>query len=95
MVFDRLWAELQDVGDFLRILSFGNQLENLALPARQLFEWTLAFSDSIQGELLDEPLGDFATKIDFPVNHASEGGFRPRRPSAPASNIPHCRAWTE
>ena len=38
MVFDGLGADLQDRGDLLGVLAFGDELEDFALPDRQLFE---------------------------------------------------------
>lgn len=38
VVFNGLGADLQDLGNLLGVLAFGDQLENFALPARQLLE---------------------------------------------------------
>ena len=35
------------------VLAFGDELENLALPARQLFERAFPVGDAAQGKLLD------------------------------------------
>ena len=43
MVFDGFGADLQDFGDAFGVLAFGNQLENLPLPARQLLEGDFKF----------------------------------------------------
>jgi len=50
MIFNRLGADLQDVADLLGGLALGDELENLALPARQLIERAFPAGDSIRGK---------------------------------------------
>src|ERR1017187_2951075 len=76
MVFDGLGADLQDFSDAFGVLAFGNQLENLALPARQLFERAFPVGDPIQRKFFEESRGDFPAEINFPVKHPLQGGFQ-------------------
>ncbi len=52
VVFDGLGADLQDFGNAFGVLAFGDELENFALPARQLFERAFPFGDPIQRKFL-------------------------------------------
>ena len=52
MVFDGLGADLQDLGDLFGVLAFGDELEDLALPAGQLFERAFPVSNRLRGNFL-------------------------------------------
>ena len=75
MVFDGLWADLQERGDLLGVLAFGNQLENFALPDRQLFERVFPVGDRMQRKPFQEWRGESLTRVNFIVNHPLQGGF--------------------
>lgn len=76
MIFNRLGADLQDVADLLGGLAFGDELEHLALPARQLIERAFASGGSIRGKLLVELRGNFPAQINFSANDPLQGGFQ-------------------
>ena len=51
MVFDGFGADLQDLGNLLGVLAFGDESEDFALPARQLSKRAFLVSNRIQGEI--------------------------------------------
>ena len=51
MVFDGLGADLQDLADLFGILAFGDELENFALPARQVFERAFPVGNRLPGNV--------------------------------------------
>jgi hypothetical protein len=73
MVFDGLGADLQDLGDLFGVLAFGNELEDLALTPRLLFERAFPVSNRLEGKFFEESRRDFLTQINFLVNHTLQG----------------------
>ena len=65
MVFDGLWADLQDRGDLLGVLALGDELEDFALAARQLLEWAFLVGNCFQRKPFQESRGDFPRQINF------------------------------
>ena len=75
MILDRLGADFEDVRDLLGVLTFRDELENLALADCQLVERGILVGDLIHGGMLEESRGDVRMQINFLVNDAFQGGF--------------------
>jgi len=75
MVFHGLGADLEDFGGLLGVPAFGDELEDFALPVRQLFERAFLVGDPIHRKLFQGSFGDFRTHIKLVVNRASQDRF--------------------
>ena len=75
MVFDGLGTDLENFPDLLRVLAFGNQQKNLALPDRQRFQQTLLAGNSIWSDVFEKSRGDFRAQVNSIVNDILQDGF--------------------
>ena len=75
MVLDGLWADLQDRGDLLGVLAFGDELKDFTLPARQRFERAFLVGNPFQRKPFEESRGDFLRQVNFFVNHTLQDRF--------------------
>src|ERR1051326_2058178 len=74
VVFHGLGTDLEEFGYELGVVAFSDELEDLALAARQLFKRGLALGDAIDEEGLRQARGDFLAEIDFLLRDALERG---------------------
>ena len=74
MVFNGLGADVEKVGDLLRILAFGDELKNLALATRQLFERAFRVVEFICRSFFEKLGGGFRAQITFLLHHPLQGG---------------------
>src|SRR6266446_134119 len=70
--FDCLNTDVEQAGDFLCVFSFGNELQDLALARRELFQRTFFFSRTLKIALHDRPR-DRRTKISLALGNRVDG----------------------
>lgn len=68
MILDGLGTDFEDVRDLFGVLTFGDELENFALAARQLFERIGLAVNSRDGKLFVEPCGNIPPQVAFRMN---------------------------